>query len=276
MPIPICATCGTEFPQGAYPSTCPICEDERQFVGAGGQEWTSQEALRRSHRNAFKQEEPGLIGISVEPTFCIGQRALLVMTPEGNVLWDCVPMIDAATRTIIEALGGITAIAISHPHFYSAMVSWSEAFGDVPILLHEADRDWVMRPSKAIRFWSGDTTEVLPGLTAIRAGGHFAGSSVLHWTDGAGGNGALLTGDTVQVAPDQRHVSFMRSYPNGVPLSAYVVGRLVERIEPFRFDRIYGGFWGRVIRENARRAVAQSAARYIDAVKGRGPADFEE
>jgi hypothetical protein len=245
-------------------------------VNPAGQQWTSSEALRGSRRNAFKEEEPGLIGISIEPAFAIGQRAFLVSTPHGNVLWDCIPLIDAATRTIIEALGGLTAIAISHPHFYSAMVSWSEAFGDVPIWLHEADRDWVMRPSASIRFWSGDTTEILPGATAVRAGGHFAGGTILHWADGAEGEGVLLTGDIVQVGMDRSSVTFMRSFPNAIPLSPHVVGRLVERIDPFRFDRIYGAFWGRTIRSEARRAVARSAARYIDAVTRGGPADSEE
>jgi hypothetical protein len=30
---------------------------------------------------------------------------------------------------------------------------------------------------------------------------HFPGSSVLRWTEGANGQGALLTGDTLQVRP---------------------------------------------------------------------------
>ena len=53
-------------------------------------------------------------------------------------------------------MGGIKAIAISHPHYYSSMVEWSRAFGGVPIYLHAADRQWVMRPDHAIVFWEGE------------------------------------------------------------------------------------------------------------------------
>jgi hypothetical protein len=275
MQAPICITCGTEFPIGPAPASCPICEDERQYVNPAGQQWISLADLSRAHRNAFKEKEPGLIGIGVEPQFAIGQRALLVMTQAGNVLWDCVPLIDEATQTIIEALGGLAAIAISHPHYYSSMDSWSEAFGGIPVWLHEADREWVMRPSEHLRFWSGKTLEILPGLTAIRCGGHFAGGTVLHWAAGADGKGALLTGDILQVTLDRVHVSFMRSFPNYIPLSAAVVTRIVERIAPYAFDRIYGAFWGRVIATDAKGSVQRSAQRYIDAVSGDGPADGE-
>lgn len=276
MPIPLCATCGTEFEPGAPPEICPICADDRQYVRPSGQSWTSQEALARAHRNAFKEEEPGLIGIGMEPKFAIGQRALLLRTPAGNVLWDCVPLIDPATRTIVEALGGLAAIAISHPHYYSAMVSWSEALGGVPILLHEADRAWAMRSSAHVRFWSGDTLEVLEGVTLIRAGGHFAGGTVCHWAQGAEGRGSLLSGDILQVTPGNDRVSFMRSYPNYVPLSAEMVRRVTARLAPFRFDRIHGAFWGLNVPTDAEAVVGRSAARYIDAVEGRGPAEAED
>ena len=56
------------------------------------------------------------------PAFGIGQRALLVRTREGNILWDCVSLIDSDTVALIKALGGIYAIAISHPHYYTSMV----------------------------------------------------------------------------------------------------------------------------------------------------------
>ncbi|MEJ8573062.1 MBL fold metallo-hydrolase [Microbaculum marinum] len=276
MFAPMCTTCGTEFPPAETPpADCPICVDDRQYVNPHGQSWTSLDRLAQSHRNSFRQEEAGLIGIGVEPHFAIGQRALLVCTPAGNVLWDCVSLIDDATRTIIDALGGLHAIAISHPHYYSAMVTWSEAFGGVPIHLHEDDRQWVVRPSDRIDYWSGGTKELLPGLVAIRTGGHFAGGTVLHWADGAEGKGALLVGDILQVTPDRRHVSFMRSYPNYIPLSPAVVERIVSRMAPFSYDRIYGAFWDKIIACDARQAVESSASRYVDAVTGNGPADAE-
>src|SRR5690606_29461653 len=118
-----------------------------------------------------------MTGIATEPAFAIGQRALLVQTPAGNVLWDCISLIDQATIDAVAALGGIQAIAISHPHFYSAMVEWSRAF-DAPIYLHEDNRPFVVRPDPAISFWTDETLALMPGVTLIRCGGHFAGSTV--------------------------------------------------------------------------------------------------
>ena len=272
----ICKTCGTEFPPSqAAPPACPICLDERQYLPPGGQQWTDSESLAQTHRTVAKQQEPNLIGIGIEPGFAIGQRALLICTPVGNLLWDCISLLDGAMRDRIMEWGGLEAIAISHPHYYSGMVSWSEAFGNIPILLHEADRQWAMRSDGNVVFWEGDTRVILPGVTLIRCGGHFAGGTVLHWVDGASGKGALLSGDILQVAADNRHVGFMRSYPNYMPLSPAVVTRIVDRVKPYAFDRIYGAFWDRVIASDSKASVARSAKRYIEAVTGHGPADSE-
>ncbi len=130
--------------------------------------------------------EPGLTRIITEPKVAIGQRAFLVQTAAGNVLWDCLTLIDDATVAAVRALGGIAAIAISHPHYYSCMVEWSRAF-DAPVFLHAADRQWVMRPDPAVTFWEGATHTLLPGLTLVHCGGHFAGGTVLHWAEGAAG-----------------------------------------------------------------------------------------
>ena len=155
----------------------------------------------------------------------IGQRAILVRTPSGNVLWDCIALIDEATVDVLKGLGGIAAIAISHPHYYTTMVEWSRALGGVPIHLHAADRQWVMRADPAVQFWDGDTKQIGPGLTLVRLGGHFDGGTVLHWADGCEGRGMLLSGDILQVVPSG-HVSFMWSYPNLIPLSAAKVRRM--------------------------------------------------
>src|SRR5579859_5906041 len=119
MPAYICVTCGVQYAERPEPpASCPICEDERQFVNPRGQAWTTPDALRWSHRNALRAEEPGLIGIGMEPSFGIGQRALLVRTPDGNVLWDCTSLLDGAVIDAVQAMGGLAAIAVSHPHFY--------------------------------------------------------------------------------------------------------------------------------------------------------------
>ncbi len=267
MPAYICVTCGTQFsPTDDPPAHCPICEDERQYVGHNGQQWTTLDGLRAGSHNVLEDEEVDLTGIGTEPKFAIGQRALLVQTPGGNVLWDCISVLDDATVAEVKARGGIKAIAISHPHYYASMIEWSRAF-DAPIFLHADDRQWVMRPDPAIVFWEDDTYALADNLTLIRCGGHFAGGTVLHWAAGADGRGALLCGDIIYVVGDRRYVSFMRSYPNLIPLPASAVRRIVQAVEPYAFDRIYSAWWGSVVANDAQAAVQRSAERYIGAIR---------
>ncbi len=263
----ICTTCGTQFAQSARPpEVCPICSDQRQYIGHGGQQWTTLASMHKDGlHNIFKQQEDGLTGIGTEPTFAIGQRALLLETEQGNVLWDCISLLDEGTASAVQARGGLKAIAISHPHFYTTMVEWSRRF-DAPIYLHEADRRWVMRPDEGIRFWSGESTTLLADLTLVRLGGHFAGSAVLHWPGGAGGKGVLLSGDTLQVVADRNWVSFMYSYPNLIPLPAAVVGGMRETIAHYAFERLYGMRFESVVASEAKSAVIHSADRYVRAL----------
>src|SRR5262245_10263900 len=165
MPHFICTTCGTQYAEGDQPpAACTICQDERQYVKATGQQWTTLDRLRLTHRNSIKFEELGLIGIGIDPHFAIGQRALFLRTPTANVLWDCLPLLDEAVVEAIKGLGSIAALAISHPHYYSSMVEWSRAFGGVPIYLHAADRPWVMRSDQAIVSWEDETRVIGEGL----------------------------------------------------------------------------------------------------------------
>ncbi len=268
MPNFICATCGSQFAEtDRPPDACPVCEDERQYVPPGGQKWTTLDELRKGHRNAVRPLEPGLTGIGTEPKFAIGQRALLVESPGGNVLWDCVSLIDPDTVAAVRDRGGLSAVAISHPHYYAAMVEWGRAFG-VPVYLHAADRRWVMRPDPCLRFWDGDALPLGDGLTLVRCGGHFEGGAVLHWAAGAGGRGALLTGDILQVCADRKWVSFMYSYPNYIPLPAAVVRSVVKAVEPHPFDRVYGAWWDAVVPADGRAVVARSLERYVRAIGG--------
>ena len=271
---PICVTCGTQFPPTAEPpSGCPICEDERQYVGHGGQRWTSLAELREGRRNLVREIAPNLSTVSTEPSFAIGQQAHLICTSAGNLLWDCVSLLDHETVAAVERLGGVAAIAISHPHFYTAMVEWARAF-DAPVFLHGDDRRWVMHRDPGVLHWGGQTLDPLPGsgLTLIRCGGHFPGSCVLHWPAGAGGRGVLLTGDTISVVADRRWVSFMWSYPNQVPLDPAAVERIVTAIEPYPFDVLYAGWAGDVVDGDAQGAVRRSAARYVAHLRGEAPA----
>jgi hypothetical protein len=270
MPAFICTTCGMQYPPAdAPPAHCTICEEERQFVPPTGQSWTMLDKLAARHANTFHQHEAGLIGIGTQPSFAIGQRALLVCTPHGNVLWDCIALIDDATVTLIKALGGLKAIAISHPHFYTTMVEWSRAFGDVPIHLHAADRDWIMRPDRAIELWGSETLTLLPDVTLIRGGGHFPGGAMLHWAQGAGGRGVLCSSDIATVTQDRKFLSFMRSYPNLIPLSACEVEGIAAAVALFAFDTIYGHFFDRTIATGAKQVFAASVARYLAAISGK-------
>ena len=267
MPHFICTTCGTQYAESHQPPVaCTICEEPRQFVKATGQSWTTLDRLRLTNRNSIKFKEPGLMGIGIEPHFAIGQRALFLRSPGGNILWDCLPLLDQAVVECLQALGGVSAIAISHPHYYSSMVEWSRAFGGVPIYLHADDHQWVMRPDKDIIFWQGETNSLGEGLTLIRCGGHFDGGTVLHWAGGAEGRGALLSGDIIQVVPDRKYVSLHVQLPQLHPAVGF--GRRADRqaVEPFPFDRIYGAFWDRVIERDGKVVVKESAERYLRAI----------
>ncbi len=215
----------------------------------------------------IQHEESQLYSIHTQPQFAIGQRAFLIRTHQGNLLWDCVALLDDSTVQAIQDLGGIAAIAISHPHYYTTMVEWSVAFGNAPIYLHAADRRWVMRPHANIQYWSGDRKAVLGSLVLIHTPGHFDGYQVLLWPGGAEGRGALMSGDQPQVCMDTQWVSFMYSYPNYIPLGARAVQEITGRLVPYAFDRIYGAFPRRTVLYNAKAAVERSAERFIQAIK---------
>ena len=263
----ICITCGTQFARTLEkPKHCPICEDERQYVGENGQQWTTLSELKQNRYNRIEQQENKLYGIGTKPKFAIGQRALLIQSDRGNVLWDCISLIDDRTIERVNELGGISAIAISHPHYYGSAVEWAKAF-DVPLYLHKADSQWMMRPDPIIEFWQGNTLKLQQEITLIKAGGHFKGGTVCHWASGTNGLGTLLTGDVIQVVADKRWVSFMYSYPNLIPLPASKIRRIVSAVESYTFDRLYGAWWNSVILSNAKASVRRSAERYINAIK---------
>ncbi len=265
----ICVTCGTQFnPSEKEPDACPICQDERQYIGRQGQRWTTlAELCADDYRNELRELEPRLTEIHTAPRFAIGERALLLETDQGNLLWDCITLLDDETAAAVQARGGLAAIAISHPHYYTTMVEWAERF-DARIYLHEADRAWALRRSERITFWGGESHALMDGITLVRLGGHFDGGTVLHWPAGAGGRGALLTGDIIDVVADRRWVSFMYSYPNLIPLPAAEVRRIGAEAARYEYDRIYGAWVDAVIDHDARDAVERSVERYARAVEG--------
>jgi glyoxylase-like metal-dependent hydrolase (beta-lactamase superfamily II) len=268
MAVWICLACGVEHPESDVPpATCAICLDERQYVPRSGQAWTSLEQLTADgYRVRIANVEPDLFGITSAPEVGIGQRSLVIRTSAGNVLWDPVGFVDETAARQVRELGQVAAIVASHPHMYGVQVAWSRLLGDAPVFVADADREWVQREDANIRYWSGDL-EVVPGITARTVGGHFPGSAVALWRAGADGRGVLLTGDTIFPGPDGRTVSFMRSYPNRLPLSAAVVDRVANAVADLPFDRLYGNFGG-VVDTDARAIVRSSADRYMAWVRG--------
>ncbi|HKQ01965.1 MAG TPA: MBL fold metallo-hydrolase [Actinomycetes bacterium] len=274
MPVWICATCANHYPEApSPPGACIICADERQWVPATGQRWTTAEELAAAgHRADVREVEPGLLGIGVDPPVAIGQRALLVRTAEGNLLWDPPGYLDEAAVEAVTEAGGLRAVTASHPHFYGSMAGWSSAF-DADVLVPEADLGWLTHPpARPPVTWSGSLA-VLPGVTLVQCGGHFAGSAVVHWAAGAGGAGALLSGDTIFVTPGEDRVTFVRSAPNRLPLPERAVRAVVEAVRPYRYDRIYGGWWQPVLRRDAKAVVERSAERYIQWLRGEAAQD---
>ena len=265
MPRYVCATCAAQFPDAsAPPHHCPICTDERQYVPEDGQKWTTFDDLAQTHRNELREDNE-LLGVGTEPWLAIGQRALLVPHGERFPMWDCTTCSTTMSPTSSSAAAGCRR-SPSHPHYYSAMADWAARF-DCPVLLHADDERWITR-RRAHRAVGGRDARSRRGTDADPLRRHFAGGTVLHWRNGAGGAGALLSGDIVQVIPDHTHVGFMYSYPNLIPLPEASVARIAEALEPYDFDVIYGAWWDRLVRRDAKAIVRRSAQRYSRAVRG--------
>ncbi|GAB3393780.1 MBL fold metallo-hydrolase [Humibacter soli] len=268
MTIWICATCGVEHADTPTPpAECIICSDDRQWVPRTGQAWTTADELRAAGiRVAVEEIEPGLIALTSQPSVGIGQQSMLATTPGGNVLFDPIGYVDDDAAARVLEHGPVIGIVASHPHMYGAQVSWSRALGDVPVYVNAADAEWVRRPDASIREFEG-SLELATGLTLHTLGGHFKGSTALLWDAGADGKGVLFAGDAIFPNPNGTSVSFMRSFPNLVPLSAAVVERVASSALALRFDRLYNNF-GRSVPSDAHAVVRGSADHYIEWVRG--------
>ena len=262
----LCATCGVEYPPAPKPpGRCPICEDERQYVPETGQAWTTLPQLRAQGRRVEVFEvAPRLHGLHAEGVG-IDQQGMLVGTAAGNLLFDVPALIDDESVEAVRELGGVAAIVASHPHMYGVQSAWSAAFADAPIWVAAVDEPWLRHRPAAVRTWS-DPFEVLPGVVLDQIGGHFPGSTIAHWTDGAGGRGVLFAGDAIFPVADG-HVTFLRSYPNRIPLSAAVVRRMAAHVSRYSFDVLYNNF-GASVGPGAHDIVQRSAARYAAWVSG--------
>lgn len=264
----ICRTCAVE--SALQPDVCPVCADERQWVPLTGQVWTTLEELQaEGHRAEVRELEPDLYGLTATPGVGIAQESKVLRTPAGMLLWDPLGYVDDAAVAAVQELGEVVAVAASHPHMFGVQVEWARALGGVPVLVSAADASWVQRPDPVIETWEGER-EVLPGVVLSQPGGHFPGSAVVHWAAGADGRGVLLSGDTIFANPD-RTASFMRSYPNRIPLSGAVALRVAEHVARRPFDRLYNNFDG-VIPADALGVVRRSAERHAAWTRG----DFDD
>jgi hypothetical protein len=256
----ICSTCGTQY-AGTDQHICFICSDERQYIPPTGQAWTSHRRLLQDHQVAILQMEDNLYQLTISPAFGIGQRALLLLSPGGNILWDCIPLLDGPVTEFINSFGGLKAIAISHPHFYSNMNQWGARF-DCPVFIHAKDSNWVFNKGEHVELWEGEQKFLWDEISLLNLGGHFPGSSILHARRSSPG-GIVLSGDTVLASTDNKHISAMYSYPNRIPLPIHEVHRIMNRLATLEFDKLYSAFPNLGIKENVKEILSFSLARYI-------------
>lgn len=257
----ICSTCGTYYPAATAPELCIICSDERQYFPETGQSYTKPADLHRKHSIKLNKLHERLYELEINPMFAIGQRALLVLSDKGNVLWDCIPMLDELTIEFIKSKGGLKAIAFSHPHYYSNMNDWAEVF-DCPVYIHNNDALHIMVKGPHIHLWQGDEHELWDGMKLLLIGGHFEGSSILH-VPFLSKEGAILCGDTLFLSPSKKHFSVMRSYPNRIPLSQEEMGRVRMRFDSIPFDSFYGYIKTQNLQVNVKPVFSQSMEKYF-------------
>jgi glyoxylase-like metal-dependent hydrolase (beta-lactamase superfamily II) len=255
----ICSTCGTWYSQ-LVPEVCPVCSDGRQYVPEEGQLWTKPVDLHANHKIQLKALQENLTELIIHPHFAIGQRALLVASPAGNVLWDCIPLLDEATISFISSKGGLKAIAISHPHYYSNMNAWAKTF-DCPIYIHEKDEAFISDKGPHVKLWSGSEKQLLEGIRIVHIGGHFPGSCILHVAFLSEG-GSVLSGDTVYLSLSKKHLAIMYSYPNRIPLPQAELKQVKQRLQSISFDRLYGFFSYQNLLENVQSILQDSFKRY--------------
>ena len=211
----ICITCGTQFAETAGAARAlpdlrgraAVRRPRRAALDYAGE--TAARPPQRDHAGGA-----GADRIGTEPKFAIGQRALLVRTPRRQ---RALGLRHAARRRRPRrgprARAGIGAIAISHPHYYSAMVEWSRAFGARRSTCTTPTASGCMRPDPASLLGGRDTAarrradaDPLRRPLRRRPGAALGGRCRRQ--------GGLLTGDIIQVMQRPQRVSFMYSYPN--------------------------------------------------------------
>ncbi len=258
----ICTACGTQFPAYSSPEFCTICLDDRQYIPQDGQSWTSHEKLLKSNSVRILKINDKVYELEIIPRFAIGQRAFLIISDNGNILWDCFPLLNDSTIDFIKSKGGLKAIAISHPHYYSNMNEWAEIF-NCPVYIHNTDQEWIVDKGKHVTLWSGDEKSLWDTMKLINIGGHFAGSSILH-VPFLSLKGTVLCGDTLYLSPSKKHFAVMYSYPNKIPLPLSELKRINKRFESITFDTIYGFYSYQNLSENTKEILKKSLEKYCE------------
>ncbi|NEU70258.1 MBL fold metallo-hydrolase [Spirosoma agri] len=258
----VCTTCGTHYPTGKVVELCPICLDDRQYIPDTGQGWTTSQKMEISHSIKIVKLQEHLYELVINPKFAIGQRALLVLSPGGNILWDCIPLLDEPTMAFIQGKGGLKAIAISHPHYYSNMCDWAEQF-NCPVYIHQSDEVFIHDRGEYVQLWTGQQQPLWDGTRLINIGGHFPGSSLLH-VPALSPEGTLLVGDTLYLSPSMAHFALMYSYPNRIPLPLHEIVRIRNRFAQLSFDTVYGFYSYQNLTVDVKKILNESFQRYYE------------
>jgi len=259
----ICETCGVKRTRDVEITVCPICADERQYIPVGDQKWTSLEDVSVKRNFLVIERQADLFEIRVTPEFGIGQRMFFVKTKQGGYLWDCVPLVDQDIANFFRAHGGVRGMAISHPHFYSSMKNWAELLS-IPVYTHKNDAVWLGEQFDTLVKWSGRELELADDIKVFCAGGHFEGSCVMHVASAQAPY--LLSSDTIAPNVDRKTVSFMRSFPNRVPLGLAKLDGIQTAMNGLSFEKIFGAFPGAEVLSDGREAFDFSMARYKSSI----------
>lgn len=291
--LPTCTACGTQYPL-ALRSTCPICEDPRQFVPASGQSWTTLAELQSSRTTSLLRddEDSRITFIQTEPAFGINQTPILIETHGGSYIWDCATLISPSLIGHLELLKSpLKAMAISHPHFFTTSLTWARAL-QIPLYLCEADREWFQRlpdvkDDDDIR-WFTDEALLGHGVKVIQCGGHFSGSSILHWdrlsepppsqsdlpTKPTPVSGIIFTADTIMVQPHQHGFTFPWSVPNLIPLRPKDVVQIQTRLKDVPFHEATSTWPNRFVRLDAKKVLEESVTAHLAACGWRKDGDI--
>ena len=271
----VCSTCGTQYGDTSR-STCRVCIDPRQYVPPSGHSFTTLRTLRDSkkYRNEIRMDpyNSSMYSIWTVPQFAIGQRAILVRTPNGNVLWDCVSYLDEETIDAVNKLGGISMIVISHPHFYSSHLEWANVF-NCKVCISTEDSEWLCKMDKEKHILIKEKKVDLLGdgeLLLVKLGGHFPGSNVLYWKSAK----KLLTGDTIMVVPSgmseplpgTTSFTFMWSYPNSIPLPPKDIHNIWKGVSELEIDDVHAAWWGRDVRGKGKERILYSAQLIVNSM----------